>query len=182
METCQSCTFIFFFAQKNLSRKLDNWQFIWSGFRADCLSTGGSSVLGANHSKLSAALLGHAAHLSVFYFFLTLGGIFYFNCQRPALLRIVRDVHPAVKGKDKGDSEAYLARLLMWPLTLNWYPIRVALICRLKRVAGNVCCPTRSCVIAPEGCAFFNTCCLWFSHTTRCQNILCEHHSHDASI
>lgn len=72
----------------------------------------------------------------LFFFFLTLGGIFYFNCQRWVVLRIVRDVHPAVKGKDKGDIAAYLAPLLMWPLTLNWYQICVALISRLKCVSS----------------------------------------------
>lgn len=54
------CFFVFF-CSKNLSGKSDYWQFIWSGFRANCLQTGGSLVLGANHFKLSAASLGRAA-------------------------------------------------------------------------------------------------------------------------
>lgn len=103
-----------FFAQKNLSGKPDYWQFIWTGFRTASLQTGGSLVLGANHSKLSAATLGRAAEdtPSSFRFFClffsALCGIFCFDCQWLVPLRIVRDVHATVcRGdEDKGDGAA----------------------------------------------------------------------------
>lgn len=87
-------------------------------------------------------------------------------------------------------SSANVASHLTWsPICVAWILThssrdgkRLPLLPRLERAAENVCCPTRSCVIAPEGCAFFNTCSLYDSFIQRvAETSCCEHHSHYVS-
>lgn len=188
---CQSCMFFCFcfFCSKNLSGKSDYWQFIWSGFRADCLQTGGSLVLGANHFKLSAASLGRAAEdvpssLRFFFFFFWLSVPFFAStvsgesCWRLSET-LIRPFVEEIKIKETVQcvfsSSANVASHLTWsPICVAWIlphsspdGKRLPLLPRLERAAENVCCPTNSCVIAPEGCAFFNTCSLYDSFIQR---------------